>query len=101
MIQELSLSSMAYPRGHNAHDQAKHHFVQEEAKKRTCSSESDRSFRSDRSGNNSFTSQRSCCTDETTTHHDNNKGKKMNKKSHTQHNTIDSDFVTYFICRRP
>ncbi|XP_064120872.1 uncharacterized protein LOC135225521 [Macrobrachium nipponense] len=100
MIQELSVSRMMLPRTHSFQEGRRSRSGA--AKSGSCSSQSDRS---ERSNNSSFTSQQSYCRDGTTTAHhhsnNNNKNKSVNKKSHKKQDTIDSDFVTYFICRRP
>ncbi|XP_068229201.1 uncharacterized protein [Palaemon carinicauda] len=103
MIQELSTAKMAHLNLHSVQHRLEHHPSNEEAKSRSCSSESDRSHQSDRSGNSCATCQGRCLKDETTHSQKSNskRSKNINKKSLKKHNTIDSDFVTYFICRRP
>ncbi|XP_068229197.1 uncharacterized protein DDB_G0286105-like [Palaemon carinicauda] len=111
MIQELSTSNMTHTKIHSVENRVGHRPSVEEAKSRSCSCESDRSFQSVQSNNNSSTCQRNPCmhqvthlhnnNNNNTTNNNNNKSKKINNKSPKKHNTIDSDFVTYFICRRP
>ncbi|XP_064120873.1 osteocalcin 2-like [Macrobrachium nipponense] len=96
MIQELTVPR-TYSRSHS--------LAHGESKSRTCSSESNRSLRSVSSNvsssSSSATSQQSYSSVETTSQQSNsanvNKSKKLSKKR----NTIDSDLLTYFICRRP
>ncbi|XP_064120871.1 uncharacterized protein LOC135225519 [Macrobrachium nipponense] len=103
MIQELSVTQIMHSKHDQTHGHIGHHSLYEDAKSRTCSAESDRSFLSDGSeNNNSSTCQHSCCREEATTQlHRHNKSKKTTKKAHKKRETIDSDFLTYFICRRP
>ncbi|XP_068229198.1 uncharacterized protein [Palaemon carinicauda] len=105
MIQELSTSNMIHMKIHSVENRVGHRPSVEEAKSRSSSSESDSSFQSVQSNSNSSTCQRNPCRHQVTHLHNNNnsnnKSRKINKKSPKKHNTIDSDFVTYFICRRP
>ncbi|XP_068229206.1 putative uncharacterized protein DDB_G0284715 [Palaemon carinicauda] len=109
MIQELSTSNMTHMKIHSVEDRVGHRPSVEDAKCRSSSSESDSSFQSVQSNSNSSTCQSNTCRHQMTHLHNNynnnsknnNKSKKTNKISQKKHNTIDSDFVINFICRRP